>query len=199
MIFPGLCKTYATANPPRGVARRRPVGLRLRGRRQGPLRKSCLTHSQRLGYKSLNAVPSGMPLLMTSRILIADDHEDNRELMRLMLQDGNYDVHEACDGHECLQLARERHPDLIMIDISMPRLDGWEVFQQLQADERTSDIPCVAVTGYPDLDRQRALQAGFVAFLGKPFRGEAFMQMVKQVLAGETARASVAASARKEF
>ena len=136
---------------------------------------------------------------MTSRILIADDHEDNRELMRLMLGNASYDVHEARDGQECLQLARERQPDLIMIDIYMPRLDGWEVFQELKTDERTSNIPCVAVTGYADIDRQRALEAGFHAYLCKPFRSEALLQMVKQVLAGETVNANAAGGARNEL
>src|ERR1700737_4847218 len=98
---------------------------------------------------------------MSSRILIADDHDDNRELLRFMLRDARYEVHEARDGQECLQLARERQPDLIMIDISMPRLNGWEVFQELKTDQRTSNIPCVAVTAYAEIDRQRALEAGF--------------------------------------
>jgi CheY-like chemotaxis protein len=140
-----------------------------------------------------------MPLLMTSRILIADDHEDNRELMRLMLGDASYDVLEARDGQECLQVAREQQPDLIMIDISMPMLDGWEVFQQLKTDERTSHIPCVAVTGYADIDHHRALTAGFHAYLSKPFRSEALLQMVTQVLAGEKVKANAAGRATNEL
>ena len=68
---------------------------------------------------------------MTSRILIADDHEDNRELICFMLREALYDIREARDGHECLRLAREECPDLIMVDISMPRLDGWEVLKEV--------------------------------------------------------------------
>jgi len=94
---------------------------------------------------------------MRSRILIADDHDDNRELLRFMLADAMYDVHEARDGFECLLLARQRQPDLIIIDISMPGLDGWEVFKELSSDQRTRNIPCVAVTAYSEIDRQRAL------------------------------------------
>ncbi|HXM36993.1 MAG TPA: response regulator [Pyrinomonadaceae bacterium] len=129
---------------------------------------------------------------MPSRILIADDHEDNRELMCFLLRDALYDVHEARDGQECLQVARAQRPDLIMIDISMPRLDGWEVFQKLKADERTSNIPCVAVTAYADIDRQRALEAGFNAYLSKPFRGEALLETVSQVLADHVVKANAA-------
>ena len=129
---------------------------------------------------------------MPSRILIADDHEDNRELMCFMLRGALYDVHEARDGQECLQVARAQQPDLIMIDISMPKLDGWEVFQKLKADERTSNIPCVAVTAYAEIDRQRALEAGFNAYLSKPFRGEALLETVSQVLADHAVKANAA-------
>jgi CheY-like chemotaxis protein len=135
---------------------------------------------------------------MPSRILIAEDHEDNRELMCFMLRNALYDVHEACDGHECLQVAREQQPDLIMMDISMPKLDGWEVFQELKADKRTSNIPCVAVTAYAEVDRQRALAMGFNAYLSKPFRNEALLETVRKVLAGLAFRANTAGGAGNE-
>lgn len=157
-----------------------------------------LTHSKRLGYKTLNAAPWGCQLVMPFRILIADDHDDNRELLRFMLGEAMYDVHEARDGQECLQVARERQPDLIIIDISMPRLDGWEVFQELKADKSTSNIPCVAVTAHSEIDRPRALEAGFSAYLSKPFRSEALLETVRQVLANHTVQASAARSARSE-
>lgn len=135
---------------------------------------------------------------MPSRILIADDHEDNRELLCLMLRDARYDVHEARDGRECLQLAREQQPDLIMMDISMPKLDGWQVFQELRADQRTSNIPCVAVTAYAEAERQRALAMGFNAFLSKPFRTEILLETVRKVLAGLAFRANTAGAAGHE-
>jgi CheY-like chemotaxis protein len=135
---------------------------------------------------------------MPLRILIADDHDDNRELLCFMLGDAEYDVHEARDGHECLRLARERQPDLIIIDISMPGLDGWQVFQELKADQRTSDIPCIAVTAYSEIDRQRALEAGIDAYLSKPFRSEELLDTVKQTLADHTVKASAAGSTYSE-
>ena len=95
---------------------------------------------------------------MPARILIADDYEDNRELLRLILVTAEYEVLEARDGQECLKLAQEHLPDLIMVDLSMPKLDGWEVFQALKADQRTRNIPCVVVTAYAEIDRHRALQ-----------------------------------------
>jgi CheY-like chemotaxis protein len=160
--------------------------------------QSRLTHWKTLGYKCLNATPRGCQLVMTSRILIADDHDDNRELLCFMLGDALYDVQEARDGQECLQMARERQPDLIIIDISMPRLDGWEVFQELKVDNRTSNIPCVAVTAHAEIDRQRALEAGFNAYLSKPYRREVLLETVKQVLDRDTARASAAGNAQSD-
>ena len=123
---------------------------------------------------------------MPANILIADDYEDNRELLRLILATADYEVREARDGRECLQMAQEHLPDLIMIDLSMPVLDGWRVFQELRADERTSRIPCIAVTAYAEPDRERALRAGFNGYLSKPFRSEELLATVRRLLsAGE--------------
>ena len=129
---------------------------------------------------------------MPSRILIADDYEDNRELLRLILVTAEYQVLEARDGEECLQLAQDHLPDLIMIDLSMPKLDGWEVFQALKADQRTSKIPCVAVTAYAEIDRKRALQIGFNAYLSKPFRTVELLEVVSRLLLAGAMKVNVA-------
>jgi CheY-like chemotaxis protein len=132
---------------------------------------------------------------MPSRILIADDYEDNRELLRLLLVTADYEVFEACDGQECLQLALELLPDLVMIDLSMPKLDGWEVFQALKANQLTSNIPCVAVTAYAEIDRKRALQVGFDAYLPKPFRTADLLNIVSRLLPVNTLKANIAGTA----
>jgi two-component system cell cycle response regulator DivK len=128
---------------------------------------------------------------MPARILIADDYDDNRELLRLLLVTAEYQVLEARDGQECLELARSHLPDLIMVDLSMPKLDGWEVFQALSADRRTSDIPCVAVTAYAEIDRNRALQTGFKAYVTKPFRTDELLEVVDRLLAERAVKVSV--------
>ena len=116
---------------------------------------------------------------MAATILIAEDYDDNRELLRLLLAGANYDVREARNGQECLTLATiDPLPDLIMVDLSMPELDGWEVFKQLKANSSTADIPCVAVTAHTDQDRIRALQSGFSDFVGKPFKTEELLLTV---------------------
>jgi two-component system cell cycle response regulator DivK len=120
---------------------------------------------------------------MPVNILIADDYEDNLELLRLLLVAADYEVIEARNGAECLKLARQLRPDLIMVDLSMPVLDGWEMFRALRADERTASILCIAVTAHGDADRDRALQAGFDAYLSKPFRGSELLETVARLLA----------------
>ncbi|HEY0727388.1 MAG TPA: response regulator [Pyrinomonadaceae bacterium] len=116
---------------------------------------------------------------MGATILIAEDYDDNRELLRLLLSGANYVVREARNGQECLvQACVDPLPDLIMVDLSMPELDGWEVFRQLKANSNTANIPCVAVTAHTDRDRIRALQSGFSDFVGKPFRTEELLMTV---------------------
>ena len=109
---------------------------------------------------------------MAHTILIADDHEDNRELLQLLLRGAGYLVREATNGSECLDIARAEPPDLIVMDLSMPVLDGWGLFEQLKIDQRTQAIPCVVVTAHAELDRSRALEKGFIAYVSKPFATE---------------------------
>jgi two-component system cell cycle response regulator DivK len=120
---------------------------------------------------------------MPTTILIADDHDDNRELLRILLSGAGYDVREARDGSECLALARDQPPDLILIDLSMPVLDGWGVFRELKADQRTQTIPCMAVTAHAELDRNEALETGFSAYISKPFSSDVLLKTIATVLA----------------
>jgi len=129
---------------------------------------------------------------MPARILIADDYEDNRELLRLILLAAEYEVLEARDGEECVTSAQHHVPELIMVDLSMPKLDGWEVLQALRADRRTRAIPCVAVTAYAEIDRNRALQAGFNAYLAKPFRVGELLEVVADLITARALQGSTA-------
>jgi len=120
---------------------------------------------------------------MATTILIADDHDDNRELLLLLLSGAGYSVREAKDGHECLAIARSEPPDLIVMDLSMPVLDGWGVLQELKADERTLTIPCVAVTAHAELSQNEALATGFLAYVSKPYSSDLLLRTVATVLA----------------
>jgi len=116
-------------------------------------------------------------------ILIAEDYDDNRELLRLVLSAAGYDVREARNGHECVKVARENPPDLVMVDLSMPELDGWGAFHALKSDPVTATIPCVAVTAQADSARQRILESGFDGFVGKPFKTDDLLSTVEKLIA----------------
>jgi two-component system, cell cycle response regulator DivK len=119
---------------------------------------------------------------MPATILIADDHDDNRELLQLLLMGAGYEVREARDGSECLTMARSERPDLIVMDLSMPVLDGWGVFRELKTDDRTQAIPCMAVTAHAELNRIQALETGFSAYVSKPFSSELLLKTVASLL-----------------
>ena len=120
---------------------------------------------------------------MPATILIADDYDDTRELLRVILESNGYQVREAQNGRDCLELARREAPSLILLDISMPSLDGWSVLRELRADERTRRIPCIAVTAFAmERDRQRALAAGFDDYVAKPFRAKELLEKIERAL-----------------
>lgn len=119
---------------------------------------------------------------MPTDILIADDYEDNRELLRLILASAGYHVREARDGREFILMAQQEPPDVAFIDLSMPVLDGWTTLKELRADERTRRIPCVAFTAFSESDRTRVLEAGFDAYLTKPFRSKELIETVERML-----------------
>jgi two-component system, cell cycle response regulator DivK len=105
----------------------------------------------------------------TSSVLIADDARGARELYGEYLQFCGFRVVTARDGFEALTLAREDPPDIILMDLSMPRVDGWEAIRELKANPRTAPIPIVAVSGYCEGEAaRRARDAGAEVCLAKP-------------------------------
>lgn len=121
---------------------------------------------------------------MLASILVADDYNDNRELLRLILESSDYTVVEARNGRECVDVAREMRPDIALIDLSMPVLDGWNALKEIRADERTRRMPCVAVTAFAaEEDRARALNTGFDAYIAKPYRAKDILNIIVDLLA----------------
>ena len=103
-------------------------------------------------------------------VLIADDKSAGRELVRTVLEH-EYRVIEAADGNEALQMARQHHPDLIMLDLHMPGLDGFGVIAELRRAAEFDATPIVALTASAmQGDRERAMSAGFTGYLTKPLR-----------------------------
>ncbi len=103
------------------------------------------------------------------RILIADDNQQNRELLEAYLVDDGHEILMAVDGREALDIARAAHPDLILLDIMMPKLSGYEVCSQLKKDSVMKQIPILMITALKEMgDIEKALAAGADDFLTKP-------------------------------
>lgn len=107
--------------------------------------------------------------MVSSKIVIADDNIQNCELLEAYLSDEPYEISMAFDGQETLAKVREVQPDLILLDIMMPKLSGFEVCQQLRKDPATKNIPILMVTALNEIgDIEKAVQAGADDFLTKP-------------------------------
>jgi len=112
---------------------------------------------------------SGSEQPRTGRVLIADDNQQNRELLEAYLVDQGHEILMAADGRETLDLAIQHQPDLVLLDIMMPKLSGYEVCQRLRQDERTKDIPVLVITALKEMgDIEKAVAAGADDFLTKP-------------------------------
>lgn len=121
-------------------------------------------------------------------ILIADDERLNQMLARKVLESHGYTCIVAGNGQEALALAREHHPALVLMDLSMPVLDGWEATRQLRADPDLRHLPVLALTAHAMVgDREKALAAGCDAYLTKPYRPGDLLDRVRSLLAGGAA------------
>jgi CheY-like chemotaxis protein len=116
-------------------------------------------------------------------ILIVEDNEKNRRLMRDVLAFKGYRLVEAETGEDGVRLAREQHPDLVLMDIQLPGIDGIQALRQIRADTATQAIPIMAVTASAMThDRQKIMAAGFDAYQSKPLNVKGFMDAVRELL-----------------
>lgn len=116
-------------------------------------------------------------------ILLVEDNADNRDIYRTVLEHFGYDVIEAHDGEMGIRLARERGPDLILMDISIPKIDGWEATRILKADPETAGIPVIALTAHAlTSDRERAKEIGCDGYLAKPVEPRRVLEEVRRHL-----------------
>jgi len=126
---------------------------------------------------------------MTKKILIADDEESLRLLVHATLEDEAHQILEAADGVEALEIARREKPDLILLDVIMPRMDGLEVCRRLKRDPATSHIPIVMLTVMGrEEDREKGLLAGADHYLRKPFSPLQLLYLVETLLSEKNAR-----------
>lgn len=116
-------------------------------------------------------------------LLVADDDEDTRALFRTLLTARGHRVVEARDGPECLEAARTARPDLLMLDLRMPGLDGFEVMNRLRSDPSTAALPVLAITAMAEATvQERALNAGCAGILVKPVSPREVMTLVERLL-----------------
>jgi CheY-like chemotaxis protein len=118
-----------------------------------------------------------------SRILIVEDNELNRDMLSRRLERRGYEVILAMDGRRGLAAARSEAPDLILMDMSLPEIDGWEVTRQLKSDDTTRSIPVIALTAHAmTSDRQKALEAGCDDYDTKPVEFQRLLTKIQTML-----------------
>jgi two-component system cell cycle response regulator DivK len=119
------------------------------------------------------------------KVLIVEDNDKNMKLARDVLQNKGYQTLEAVTGEEGVKLAKENIPDLVLMDIQLPGINGIEAFKQLRADAKTAKIPVVALTAsVTPTDRSAITAAGFDAFVSKPISLKEFVDTVKRLVEG---------------
>jgi two-component system, cell cycle response regulator DivK len=118
-----------------------------------------------------------------TKILIAEDNPVNRELLRELLEGRGYEVDEACDGEEALKMLECSRPNILLLDLSMPKLDGYGVVRKIRDNPQLSDLPVMAVTAYAMRgDREKALESGFDGYLSKPINAVSLAAELERLL-----------------
>ncbi len=116
-------------------------------------------------------------------VLVADDDQDIVRFVEVNLRLEGYEVATASDGEQALQGAYDLLPDLVLLDVMMPVLDGWQVAEKLLEDERTREIPIIFLTARAELrDRERGLEAGGIAYVTKPFNPLELAVLVEELV-----------------
>jgi len=120
---------------------------------------------------------------LSKKILVVDDNKDNRELVVKVLRRHGYDIIEAADGEEALKKAETERPVLILMDISLPKIDGYEVTRRLKRQEYFKGIPIIALTAHAMKgDREKALCSGCEGYISKPINVRDLPEQIKQYL-----------------
>jgi CheY-like chemotaxis protein len=121
------------------------------------------------------------------RILVAEDNAVNRELLRELLEARGYTVLEACDGQQALHMIEQTQPELLLLDIGMPVLDGFGVIRKIRENPRLAPLPVVAVTAYAMRgDREKILASGFDGYLSKPLNPSSLTEELERLLTKST-------------
>src|SRR5512139_1118775 len=128
-------------------------------------------------------------MVSKGRILVVEDNMDNYELVRFILERAGYDVFLAVNGRDGVDAARFQKPDLILMDLGLPEMDGWGAAQKLKADATTKSIPLFALTAHTlPGERKRAIQAGCDGYVSRPIHMEGFLSLIESALAVKLGR-----------
>ena len=115
------------------------------------------------------------------KVLIIEDNNDNREVIRTVLMHYGYEVVEAVNGEEGLEKARQEKLDIILMDLSLPKMDGWEATRRLKADDELKDIPVIAITAHAmSGDEEKAMKHGCDGYLAKPCTPKSVIDIVEK-------------------
>ena len=121
--------------------------------------------------------------MTNNRVLLVEDNEDNFELVRFLLERAGFEVLGGHDGQEALEMARKELPDLILMDLSLPGIDGWTAARELKDDPMTSHIPLLALSAHTlPGDRKRAVESGFDGYISKPIDVVNFGDNITKIL-----------------
>jgi DNA-binding response OmpR family regulator len=121
---------------------------------------------------------------MKKKILVVDDEDDILQFLELVLREKGYDVVTAGSGQEALTRAQMEKPDLVLLDIMMPQMDGWEVLKLLRVDEETADIPVAMLSARTEAkDRVQGLQEGAIDYICKPFALQELLDKIGTIFA----------------
>src|ERR1700744_5597039 len=122
-------------------------------------------------------------MMMAKRVLIVEDNDLNMKLFHNLLEAHGYDILQTKDGMEALQLARQHHPDLILMDIQLPEVSGLEVTKWIKEDESLKTIPVVAVTAFAMKGAEEVIrQGGCEAYISKPISVTSFLDTVRRFI-----------------
>ena len=118
---------------------------------------------------------------MTKRILVVEDQEDNRQILRDLLSHAGFDVIEVGDGEKALAVTAAQRPDVILMDVQLPLLDGYEATRRIKADPALKHIPIIVITSYAlSGDEDKARAAGCDAYVGKPYSPRALLAKIRE-------------------
>ena len=130
-----------------------------------------------------------MGLEKKSRVLLVEDYDDAREMYAEYLTGSGFETQQAANGLDAIRQALERPPDIVVMDLSLPQMDGWETARRLKTYQSTADIPVVALTGHVLAEfARRARQSGFDGFLTKPCLPEDLAVEIRRVLVAHASK-----------